>query len=177
MQIFLKNFNGKTFALDVEPTTYVHELKNIISMKTGIPQKVQRLIFSSKQLSNYRTMSDYNILSESTISMVFRLLSGGMIFVKYNNKFYRLPVKLSGNEVSSSTNDILFNLMNNKNDFKINNLICGDCKKKFYLTFKGYNNGMTTLDAYTSLCTYGVIAASIPNKKSTLNLFFKYIKK
>ena len=166
MQIFLKNFDGKTLALEVEPTTYVHELKNIIYMKTGIPLKVQRLIFSSRELSNYRTMSDYNILSESTISMVFRLLSGGLIFVKYNSKIYRVPVKLSGFEVNSSTNDILCKLINNEK--KIND----DCKinKKFYLTYKGYNNGMTTLDPYASLCTYGVLAASIPNKKSTLNL-------
>ena len=49
MQIFLKNFDGKTIALDVDPTTYVYELKKIISMKTGIPIKIQRLIFSSKQ--------------------------------------------------------------------------------------------------------------------------------
>ena len=118
-------------------------------------------------------MSDYNILPESTISIVFRLLSGGMIFVKYNSKIYRLPVKLTGYEISSSTNDILFNLINNENDFKVDNIICDDCKKKFYFTFNGYNYGMTKLDEYVPLSKYGIKATSIPNEKSTLNLFLK----
>eukprot|EP00957_Ditylum_brightwellii_P023570 1779285-Ditylum_brightwellii.AAC.1 len=67
MQIIVKIY-GRNISYDVRPNSTVLQLKEAIHLKKGIPVNQQRLIHSRKQLEDCRTLSDYDIKKQYTIT-------------------------------------------------------------------------------------------------------------
>ena len=66
---------GKWLTFSITSTTTVKELKKLISDKEG-DRDVQRLIYGGKQLEDDRTVSDYNIQTNSNLFEEGRLCGG-----------------------------------------------------------------------------------------------------
>ena len=59
---------------ELQPTTKIGDLKQMITAKEGIPKENQRLIFNEKQLEDGQTLNDYNIQKYCSFGLTIKRL-------------------------------------------------------------------------------------------------------
>ncbi|XP_014769892.1 ubiquitin-60S ribosomal protein L40 [Octopus bimaculoides] len=90
MQLFVSNLAGKTLALDMHSSTTTMDVMDSITAREGIPQSLQRLVYSGKQLDETARLSEYGVATGSTLHLLLRLPGGiiepslRMLASKYN---------------------------------------------------------------------------------------------
>ncbi|RXK37631.1 ubiquitin-40S ribosomal protein S27a [Tremella mesenterica] len=91
MQIFVKTLPGTTLTLDLNSETTVDNVKSLITLRQGIPESEQRLVFGGKQLQDGRTLGEYDVQKESTLHLMMSLDGGAK---KRKKKNYTTPKKI-----------------------------------------------------------------------------------
>lgn len=86
MRLFVKTLTGETIIFEAPQTFKIVDIKKMITLVAGTPINDQRLIYCGKQLEDGKTLSDYNIQKETTLSLALRLRGGGgMESILFNN--------------------------------------------------------------------------------------------
>ena len=95
MQIFITTPTGKTIPLMVDPNITIDTVKLMIQDKEGIPQFQQGILFNSKKLQDYRTLSEFYIRENCTLQLVEHVYDR-RIFVKiHTGKTFTLGMDAS----------------------------------------------------------------------------------
>ncbi|PRQ73035.1 Ubiquitin-related domain-containing protein, partial [Rhodotorula toruloides] len=75
-QVFVRGLDGKTLVFPVPLSATALELKDAIRSKTGVRPKAQVLTFAGQVLRGNKTLADYNIARDATITLSLRLRGG-----------------------------------------------------------------------------------------------------
>jgi hypothetical protein len=78
MQLFVRTSSG-TKVVNAQGTTTIHELKEQMQIKEGIPCDEQHLCHSGRPLADARTVSQYDMSNGSTLDLSLRLLGGAQL--------------------------------------------------------------------------------------------------
>ncbi len=70
MQIYVETVDGNTITLEVEPNDSIDAVKAKVYEREGIHPGHQILLLAGKQLEEGKTLSDYNIMKETTMQLV-----------------------------------------------------------------------------------------------------------
>ena len=72
MMIFVKMLFGRSMVLDVRHTDTVAMVKSYIQDSQGISAENMILVFAGIFLDDSRTLSEYNIVAESSVSLIIK---------------------------------------------------------------------------------------------------------
>jgi hypothetical protein len=78
MQIFIKTLSGRKSPFNFEASQTVLEVKQALQEKEGIQVEQIRLIYMGKQLSDEKTLAEFNITPGGTMHMMLQLRGGAM---------------------------------------------------------------------------------------------------
>lgn len=90
MQLFVKNLSGQTLTFEVKDSDTAANVMDSIYARDGIPQDLQRLVYSGKQLDESAKLSEYGLSTGATLHLLLRLPGGiiepslRMLASKYN---------------------------------------------------------------------------------------------
>ncbi|KAH0790426.1 Ubiquitin family protein [Histomonas meleagridis] len=92
-EIEIKTLTGKCIKMNVTSDETIEEIKYRLTYSEGIPPCQQRLIFGV-YLDDKKTLEDYNIVANSTIFLVIRLLGGKPVIYIYPKEKMDVNVKV-----------------------------------------------------------------------------------
>lgn len=85
MQLFVKDFCGKTRMLDVYPAETIRDIKDRLYYKEGRPRGYgmlfERLVYNGKELEDDKTLLQYGIHQTTTVYALMRIKIGGPMVV------------------------------------------------------------------------------------------------
>ena len=70
MDLHVALVSGKTFTVEVHEKYSISVVKALIRCQTGFPSDQQRLIFEEKELDNNLTLQHYDIMPDTTFTLV-----------------------------------------------------------------------------------------------------------
>ena len=76
IQIFVKNFNGKSERFEIRANASVGDLKKLIHDKMGVPPSQQRLNYQGREFQDGNSLQSYGVKEMSTINLLGRLRGG-----------------------------------------------------------------------------------------------------
>ena len=92
MKIFVTTSTGKTIPLMVDPNITIDTVKLTIQDKEGIPQFQQGILFNSKKLQDYRTLSEFYIRENCTLQLVEHVYDRRIFVKTHTGKTFTLGV-------------------------------------------------------------------------------------
>ena len=96
IRVLIKTLTGRQFAVNINPDSYIEDLKNEICDIDGTPPDQQRLIFAGRQLEDGNKLSEYSISEDSLIHLVLRLRGDKPVIYLYPEKDdFEVSVKVS----------------------------------------------------------------------------------
>ena len=89
--VFIKDIEGATTVVDVEPSATVDELKEQLAAENDFEADELRILFAGRQLEDFETLEECGVEEDSTLHLDLRLLGGGK---KRKKKVYTTPKKI-----------------------------------------------------------------------------------
>lgn len=77
MILYVYTSTGKLFKLDVERSSSIEQVKEMIEKELGMPVEYQRLSFNGMEIEDDNTLADYNIQEEEILHLMCILQGGG----------------------------------------------------------------------------------------------------
>eukprot|EP01084_Bolivina_argentea_P286891 492218_1 len=76
--LHIEDVTGKHVNITVDSNHRINSIKTIIQNRTGIPSQFQQLLFNGQNLSDDKSLNDYQIVSFTTLNL-FIALNGGAL--------------------------------------------------------------------------------------------------
>lgn len=78
MELFVRHYNGKTYAIESTPMTAVGQFKKQLQTKCGMNASEQRLLYNGQTLQDNMKLNDYKLESGASLQLCARLHGGAL---------------------------------------------------------------------------------------------------